>query len=62
MRKFLLGFMVGIILSFLFIYFGGGEILKVLGQKAIDAGERIKIYEKAFKETVGKIKKAPPFQ
>jgi len=53
---------VGIILSFLFIYFGGGEILKVLGQKAIDAGERIKVYEKAFKETVGKMKKAPPFQ
>lgn len=48
--RFLLGVIVGIILAFLFIYWGGGKILKKTGEKAVEVGEKVEKYEKAFKE------------
>lgn len=58
MKKFLVGIIFGILLIFLFLYFGGGRALQTLGKKTIELGERIEIYEKALKDvTQGLIKK-----
>ena len=51
MKKFLLGIAIGIILIFIFIYFGGGSTLKSLGERTIELGEKIELYEKSLKET-----------
>ena len=51
MKKFLLGIVIGIILIFIFIYFGGGSTLKSLGERTIELGEKIELYEKSLKET-----------
>lgn len=48
--RFLVGVIVGIILAFLFIYWGGGKFLKTTGEKAVEIGEKVEKYEKAFKE------------
>jgi hypothetical protein len=58
MKKFLLGIVIGIIMIFAFIYFGGGSALKSVGTKTIELGKRIEMYEKFLKETTeGFIKK-----
>lgn len=51
MKKFLLGIAIGIILIFIFIYFGGGSTLKSLGERTIELGDKIELYEKSLKET-----------
>ncbi len=48
--RFLLGVIVGIILAFLFIYWGGGKLLKETGERAVKVGEKMEQYKKAFKE------------
>ncbi len=50
MKKFLLGIVIGVVVIVCFIYFGGGNILKALGKKTIEVGEKVEIYEKALKE------------
>ena len=51
MKKFLLGIAIGIVLIFIFIYFGGGSTLKSLGERTIELGDKIELYEKSLKET-----------
>ena len=55
MKRFLLGLVVGVILSFLFIYLGGGEALRFIGEKTQRAGEKIKVYERAIREKIDEI-------
>ncbi len=50
MKNFLLGIVIGILLIILFIYFGGGRVLKSMGGKTIEVGERVEVYEKKLKE------------
>jgi hypothetical protein len=50
MKKFILGIVIGVLLIFLFTYLGGGSVLQIIGQKTIDVGERIEVYEKALKD------------
>jgi hypothetical protein len=50
MKKFILGIFIGILLIVLFTYLGGGTALKIVGQKTIQVGERVEVYEKALKD------------
>lgn len=50
MKKFILGIMIGIVMILLFTYLGGGAALKTLGEKTIEVGERIEVYEQALKD------------
>jgi hypothetical protein len=50
MKKFILGIIIGVALIVVFIYLGGGNALKIVGKKTIEIGERVEVYEKAFKD------------
>ncbi|HLA51159.1 MAG TPA: hypothetical protein VJZ92_02795 [Thermodesulfobacteriota bacterium] len=39
-----LGIFIGVVLLYLFIYFGGADYLKVFGKKTEQAGEGLKQY------------------
>ena len=45
-----LGIFVGVVLLYLFIYFGGADYLKTFGKKTEQAGEGLKHYEKGVKD------------
>lgn len=51
MKKFLLGFIIGILALACFFYFGGSKYLKAFGSKTEQAGEQLEKYEKKFKKT-----------
>ena len=61
MGKFLLGVVVGILLLFLFLMFGGGRTVKKVGENLTETGKRMEIMEETIKrdkETIeGTIKK-----
>lgn len=50
MKKFILGIIIGVLLIFFFTYLGGGAVLKTLGKKTIEVGERVEVYEQALKD------------
>jgi len=51
MKNFVAGIVVGIILTIVFMYFGGGRTLKSVGTMATELGERIETVEKSLKKT-----------
>lgn len=53
MKKFILGFFLGIAVLFAFLYFGGARYVKVFGVKTEEAGEKLEKYEKQIKESAG---------
>lgn len=56
MIKFLLGIVVGILLFFLFLYFGGGKTVKTIGEGLTDTGKKMEIMEETIrreKEGIG---------
>ena len=61
MGKFLLGVVIGILLFFLFLMFGGGKTVKKAGENLTETGKRMEIMEETIKrdkETIeGTIKK-----
>ena len=50
MRKFLLGVVVGILISFLFIWFGGGKTVKKIGENLSETGKKMKVMEEKIKK------------
>ena len=57
MIRFLLGLIVGILIFFLFVWFGGGKTVKKVGEGLIDTGKRMEVLEETIKkekEEVGK--------
>jgi len=50
MKKFILGIFIGVVLILLFTYLGGGSALKTVGEKTIEVGERVEVYEQALKD------------
>jgi hypothetical protein len=48
MMKFLLGVIVGILICFLFFYFGGGKTVKKFGEGLTDTGKRMEILEETI--------------
>ncbi len=57
MIKFLLGVIVGILIFFLFVYFGGGKTLKKVGYGLTDTGKKIEVMEEMIKKKKGDVEK-----
>jgi hypothetical protein len=51
MKHFLLGVLVGVILTICFVYFGGGKALQLVGTATSELGKRMQVVEKNLKDT-----------
>jgi hypothetical protein len=45
MIKFIVGVIVGILIFFLFVFFGGGKGMKKIGEGLIDTGKKMEVME-----------------
>ena len=50
MIRFLLGVVVGILIFLLFIYFGGGRVVKKVGEGLTETGKRMEHLEEVIKK------------
>lgn len=57
MVKFLIGLLVGILIFFFFVYFGGGKALKKVGYGLTDTGKKMEVMEEMIKKKKGEIEK-----
>ncbi len=57
MAKFIMGVIVGIVIFFLFVYFGGGKTLKKVGHGLSDTGKRMEVMEEMIKKKKGEVEK-----
>jgi hypothetical protein len=57
MMKFLLGVIVGILICFLFFYFGGGKTVKKVGEGLTDTGKRMEILEETIRKEKEEVEK-----
>jgi len=56
MTRVFLGIVIGILLFFLFLYFGGADYMKDFGRKTEKVGKELKQYEKDIQEGAKKAK------
>ncbi|MCJ7784558.1 MAG: hypothetical protein MUP41_11545 [Desulfobacterales bacterium] len=57
MIKFLMGVMVGVLIFFLFIYFGGSKTVKKVGEGLTDTGKKMEVMEQMIKKEKGEVEK-----
>ena len=57
MIKFLMGVIVGILIFFLFIYFGGSKAMRKVGEGLTDTGKKMEVMEEMIKKEKGEIEK-----
>jgi len=57
MIKFLMGVIVGILIFFLFIYFGGSKAVKKVGEGLTDTGKKMEVMEEMIKKEKGEVEK-----
>lgn len=57
MIKFLFGAIVGILICFLFFYFGGGKTVKKVGEGLTETGKKMEIMEETIKKGKEEIEK-----
>lgn len=57
MIKFLMGVIVGILIFFLFIYFGGSKTMKKVGEGLTDTGKKMEVMEEIIKKEKGEVEK-----
>ena len=57
MIKFFIGVIVGILIFFLFIYFGGSKAMKKVGEGLTDTGKKMEVMEEMIKKEKGEIEK-----
>ncbi len=57
MIKFLMGLIVGILIFFFFIYFGGGKTVKKVGEGLTDSGKKMEVMEEMIKKEKGEVEK-----
>jgi len=57
MIKFIMGVIVGILLFFLFIYFGGSKTMKKVGEELTDTGKKMEVMEQIIKKEKGAVEK-----
>jgi hypothetical protein len=50
MMKFLFGVIVGILIFFLFLYFGGGKTIKKFGEGLTDTGKKMEVLEETIRK------------
>jgi hypothetical protein len=57
MIKFLIGVLVGVLIFFFFVYFGGGRTLKKVGYGLTDTGKKMEVMEEMIKKKKGEVEK-----
>jgi hypothetical protein len=57
MIKFIMGVIVGILLFFFFIYFGGSKTMKKVGEELTDTGKKMEVMEQMIKKEKGEMEK-----
>ena len=57
MVKFIMGVIVGILIFFFFVYFGGGKTLKKAGYGLTDTGKKMEVMEEMIKKGKGEVEK-----
>jgi len=57
MIKFIMGVIVGILIFFLFIYFGGSKMMKKVGEELTDTGKKMEAMEQMIKKEKGEVEK-----
>jgi uncharacterized protein YoxC len=57
MIKFIMGVIVGILILFLFIYFGGSKTVKKVGEGLTDTGKKMEVMEQMIKKEKGEVEK-----
>lgn len=55
MTRLIIGVILGILLLFLFLYFGGPSYLETFGKKTEETGKSLKRYEKTTRDTTKKV-------
>jgi len=50
MIKFLLGVIIGILIFFFFVWFGGGKTVKKIGEGLTDTGKKMEVLEETIKK------------
>ena len=50
MIKFLFGVIVGVLLCFVFLYFGGGKTVKKVGENLVDTGKKMEVMEETIRK------------
>jgi hypothetical protein len=50
MIKFVFGVLVGVLLCFLFLYFGGGKTVKKVGENLVDTGKKMEVMEETIRK------------
>ena len=50
MLKFLFGVVIGILIFFFFLYFGGGKTVKKIGEGLADTGKKMEVLEETIKK------------
>lgn len=56
MKKIFYGILLGILALVLFVYFGGGDYLRAVGEGADEAGKIVQGYEKRLKKGIDSAK------
>jgi hypothetical protein len=57
MIKFIMGVIVGIVIFFFFIYFGGSRAVKKVGEGLTDTGKKMEVMEQMIKKEKGEVEK-----
>jgi hypothetical protein len=52
-----MGVIVGILIFFLFIYFGGSKTMKKVGEGLTDTGKKMEVMEEIIKKEKGEVEK-----
>lgn len=50
MIKFVFGVLVGVLLCFLFLYFGGGKTVKKVGENLVDTEKKMEVMEETIRK------------
>ncbi len=57
MIKFIIGVIVGILIFFFFMYFGGSKTMKKVGEGLTDTGKKMEVMEQMIKKEKGEVEK-----
>ena len=57
MIKFFIGVIVGLLIFFFFIYFGGSKAMKKVGEGLTDTGKKMEVMEEMIKKEKGEVEK-----
>jgi hypothetical protein len=52
-----MGVIIGILIFFFFIYFGGGKTVKKVGEGLTDSGKKMEVMEEMIKKEKGEVEK-----